>query len=295
MTEALKFEVGGVYENMKGAYEVVSIQKDAMLIRWHNGGELLTSMELQKRIIERMDLDKKSQEQKEARRQSSSEKPSPKKAPPFVGFREEDFKRTAKNTTWRGRGSVGGAVIKALNSDQMDFGAWGLTTRPEVHWIEKLRHARKIAGQGIGFFARVDERNLFYGVYIQPANTTDNPPNGAVAFGTWLAQSENESWLKQVFTNNNLSLLDISDKVLAHVITCSGGHWEYKEGKTRHKIESLSAFLALQSNANLADLRIETKISKDDALTAGKSIVNTLCTLFQTLMPLYGVAPAIFE
>jgi hypothetical protein len=58
MADEVKFEVGGTYENMKGAYEVISIQKDSMVIRWQDGFELVTSMDLQKRIIERMAYEK---------------------------------------------------------------------------------------------------------------------------------------------------------------------------------------------------------------------------------------------
>ena len=61
MADDFNFEVGAIYENMKGAYEVISIRKNEMVIRWKNGIEIATTVDLQKRIIERIALEKESE------------------------------------------------------------------------------------------------------------------------------------------------------------------------------------------------------------------------------------------
>jgi hypothetical protein len=61
MTDDFSFEVGAIYENMKGTYEVISIHKNEMVIRWDNGNKIATTVDLQKRIIERMTLEKESE------------------------------------------------------------------------------------------------------------------------------------------------------------------------------------------------------------------------------------------
>lgn len=48
------FEVGKKYKNMKGCYEVVSVDGNAMRIRWDDGEEVDTTVIMQRRIIERM-------------------------------------------------------------------------------------------------------------------------------------------------------------------------------------------------------------------------------------------------
>ena len=58
MADIFKFEVGSMYVNMKGVYKVISIQKNSMVIRWENGSEATTTLDLQMRIIERMALEK---------------------------------------------------------------------------------------------------------------------------------------------------------------------------------------------------------------------------------------------
>ena len=54
----MEFEVGEKYENMKGVYEVLSIDQDTMRIRWESGEEITTTVTLQSRIIERMNPEK---------------------------------------------------------------------------------------------------------------------------------------------------------------------------------------------------------------------------------------------
>jgi hypothetical protein len=62
MAEDINFEIGAIYENMKGPYEVISIRKNEMIIRWDNGNEIATTVDLQKRIIERMALEKEAKQ-----------------------------------------------------------------------------------------------------------------------------------------------------------------------------------------------------------------------------------------
>jgi len=50
----IEFEVGEKYENMKGIYEVLSIDRNTMRIRWESGEEITTTVSLQSRIIMRM-------------------------------------------------------------------------------------------------------------------------------------------------------------------------------------------------------------------------------------------------
>lgn len=64
MPENFKFEIGSTYENMKGEFEVISIHKNSMVIRWGNGSEVTTTIDLQTRILERMAFEKAVMEQK---------------------------------------------------------------------------------------------------------------------------------------------------------------------------------------------------------------------------------------
>jgi hypothetical protein len=50
----IQFEVGEKYENMKGVYEVLSVEGNSMRIRWESGEEIMTTVSLQRQIIIRM-------------------------------------------------------------------------------------------------------------------------------------------------------------------------------------------------------------------------------------------------
>jgi uncharacterized Zn finger protein len=70
-----EFVVGEKYENEKGVFTVMSIEKNEMLIRWASGEEAQTSIQFQDRIQKRRQWEKEMQEAKAA-----AAKPAPKKA-----------------------------------------------------------------------------------------------------------------------------------------------------------------------------------------------------------------------
>jgi hypothetical protein len=70
-----EFTVGETYENEKGLFSVISISKGDMVIRWKNGEEAQTSIELQERIQKRRQWEKTQEQEKTAQA-----KPVPKKA-----------------------------------------------------------------------------------------------------------------------------------------------------------------------------------------------------------------------
>ena len=53
-----KFTVDEQYENEKGIFTVVSIDKQDMVIRWQNGAKITTNIDLQGRIQKRKQREK---------------------------------------------------------------------------------------------------------------------------------------------------------------------------------------------------------------------------------------------
>jgi hypothetical protein len=92
MEEDFKFEVGGKYKNMKGPYEVISIHRDSMVIRWTSGTELATTVDLQKKIIERMAFEKRLL-QENLKKLEKAKKPKRKTK---AASEKEDTKKPAK-------------------------------------------------------------------------------------------------------------------------------------------------------------------------------------------------------
>ena len=74
MNEKIDFKVGQKYENMKGIYEVISINHSFLIIRWENGDQTSTPIETQRRIIERMEREKEEINEKSLDNQSKKPK-----------------------------------------------------------------------------------------------------------------------------------------------------------------------------------------------------------------------------
>ena len=73
-TTEFAFVVGEKYENEKGVFTVMSIEKDEMVIRWTNGEEAETSLEFQDRIQQRRNWEKALQQ-----KNADAVKPPPRK------------------------------------------------------------------------------------------------------------------------------------------------------------------------------------------------------------------------
>jgi hypothetical protein len=59
----VKFEIRKKYENTKGAYEVLSIDRNTMRIRWDSGEEITTTVSLQSKIVTRMGREQRKREE----------------------------------------------------------------------------------------------------------------------------------------------------------------------------------------------------------------------------------------
>jgi hypothetical protein len=80
IVDNFKFEVGASYVNMKGVYEVVSIDKETMTIRWDDGRQVVTDIDLQRRIIDRLAYEEDARQKEDAAAKAAKE-PKRKRAP----------------------------------------------------------------------------------------------------------------------------------------------------------------------------------------------------------------------
>jgi len=81
LPERIEFSVGETYTNEKGPFEVISIKRNEMVIRWKDGKEITTDIDLQRKIQERRLWEKQLQEkEKTATRGKSRAKSKGKKA-----------------------------------------------------------------------------------------------------------------------------------------------------------------------------------------------------------------------
>lgn len=289
MSEEIQFEIGEKYENMKGVFEVIAIHRDSMDIRWESGEEISTPIALQQRIIERMqhekELAKAQQDQKKKAKTSQS-----KKSKPFEGLAADDFSLAVANTTWRGRGQLGGAVARQLKTDRFKFNSWAVLRKPEVHWLDIKRQKREDLPLQAKFYTRLDNQALYAGFHLPINASSSSVKADWNVWLTWMKQPENEAWLKDQCVTRELYLIDLSGFAFVGRIDVQDAAWNHRQPDDQVRpVDSLGDFLENFQNAE-ADLRIEKRIPKAEAIEKGQSIAADLAALFAGLLPLYNAA-----
>jgi len=244
MSEKIELKVGHKYENMKGVYEVISINGDSMIIRWESGEQISTPMDLQRRIIERMQTEKQEGDKKKIQNEPKEPKYKNKKftskyRAKFKGFEESDFKTNVSETNWRSRSCLGGAVTERLYSDRFNFNSWAVYRMPAIHWADVKHRGRDDIRLQAKFFAQVDENYLYYGFYIErPDNPTD-VKNDWNAFISWLKDAKNEYWLNEILSEHNLGIYDLEEKSFGGIMKSFNGKWKIHNNEI-HSEEILS-------------------------------------------------------
>ncbi len=287
----IEFVVDEKYENEKGIFTVLSIQRDAMVIRWESGEEIRTDIELQRNIQARRQWE---QLQKEnvtkagkavTGKNGSAEGPSA-----FNGLQASDFKNSASGTRWRGRNQLGGAVTSRLPESRFNFNSWAFGNKPELHWLDTQHQKNQNVENGAKFFLRVDNEAMVFGFSIGRPDSGSEIAKCWDAFLDWMAQEENNRQLLALAEENNLTVYSSDDEQPA-VLFSKNSAWCFAGGLEKKTIDSISAFIGSISTADgIVKIEIAKKIDKKEALTAEKHLVDDVAKLFTRLAPLYHAA-----
>jgi len=290
MIDTIEFKVGDKYENMKGPYEVISIDGDSMVIRWETGEEVTTAIDLQQRILERLDLEKRLKATAQKRKAAKPQKvrtASSRYGNRFNGFEEGDFKKNITATNWRSRNCLGGAVTERLASDKFSFNSWAVYRKPVIHWADVTHKAGGSAFLQAKFFAEVDEKRLCYGLYLEYPGEGAESIHDPAAFISWLKDSENDQWMCRVAAENDIVIYDLEEKGFKGVIKAHEDKWRIQLPDGCEEIDSLHAFLEDLPEAHGLDLNIARIEEKEAVLEKQTAIAADISALFETLMPLY--------
>ncbi len=201
--EISDFVIGGTYENMKGAYEVVSIKGEEMTIRWESGETIQTPIDLQLRIIERMEREREAKKELAVTKKRTASGRSKK----FQGFSEEDFSSTVKGL-WRGRTALGGADTAALDDYGLRINSWAVQRCPVVHWADETHRKSGNDEQQAKLFVQLDPAGLYCGFQVDRDAGSDPKNADWTLFSDWLAEEENETWLHQKCRSHHFAICD---------------------------------------------------------------------------------------
>lgn len=291
-----KFEVGKKYENMKGPYEVLSIEGDGMRICWDTGEETTTTKSFQRKVIERMQQERELQEKARLKAKSAAKRnaDAASNRKRFEGLKEKDFSRKVSGTTWRRRHGLGGAVSVCLKSDAHEIKSWPVSRKPIIHWADVQHHNLKGLSSQANFFAAIDETVLTFGFAVERSGRAKDAESDWNAFVAWLKDIENDAWLKKTAAEQNLSVFIHRNKAaFSDTIMVEDGRWSLCGKKGREELESLPNFLEGLPAGTRVNLKIAQRVQKKDAIARKGKIAKDIEQLFETLMPLYE-ASAVF-
>lgn len=281
----IEFNVDEQYENEKGVFKVVSISKNKMVIRWENGEEVSTDIELQQRIAERRQWEQSNQPVKSASPKTVSKSGPSEKKNDFSGFLETDFKNTASKTTWRSRNQLGKAITQKINTPLFNFSSWAFGRQPEMHVMDIQHRQQGVDDFQAKFFVRLDEKLLYYGFRVARPGLTEGASPDWDAFMTWLTQAENEKMLHTIALNNHLRVFDAKG-----LLSILENKWPSVENEQQTDIRILTDHFTSVPETEPAVLELTVMIDKDIAKTSADGIADEIAQMFVQLLPIYQAA-----
>ncbi len=289
--QPIEFVVGETYENEKGLFEVLSIERDAMVIQWESGESIETTVSFQRRIQERRRWERQMKEKRAAASSSKARRASGRKpGSTFEGFRPEDFKKTISRTPWRSRSQFGGAVTSRMQSSRLNFNSWAAKRRNEVHWADSNQWKTKSVDYPAKFFARADQDTLAWGFYIERPEAGRRTSPDWATFLKWLRDDDNDNWLRGLAREQGLVIYDAHQRSFGGILEPQDEKWITIDGTGSNDQGRLVAIIDHWPAQTWLDLMIAKRIPKQEAIERGQDVAGDVAVLFGQLFPLYEAA-----
>ena len=287
----IEFNVDEKYENEKGIFKVVSIEKDQMVIRWEDGEETRTDIELQQRIAERRQWEEAQKAAEKQKAKTAKRKPaSPAKKSAFSGLAATDFKNSAYRTTWRSRGQLGGVVAQKIESDKYKFNSWALGSQPEMHVLDVRHRDAASPADPPQFFVRVDDRFVHYGLRVAHPDHSGGESTGWPALCEWLRREENEQAVQAIAVHHHLTACNRAHPAACIRAAADDAGWHAEEDGRPSSKPSLPAYFEGGTPSEPLEFELFASLAKDDAVACGPDIAARIAQLFADLLPLYEAA-----
>lgn len=288
----IEFNVDEQYENEKGVFTVVSKDKDEMVIRWENGEETRTDIDLQRRIIERRQWEEEQRAREaEAAAKSAQKGGGAQEKKPFSGLLATDFKSSATKTRWRSRNQLGGAVVQQMGASGFKFNSWAFGNKPEMH-VQDAAHRKKGSPEDQAvFFVGLDEQALYFGLRVSAPGKPAGAQSDWAAVREWLSVPENETMLRSLVAEEHLRV-GSPDNPAFGVLRASEKGWYREDDGSQTAVASLPAQIEQVPGSDSGGLEIAAVVDKETAVAEGTDIAGTIAQLFTRLLPLYRAAVA---
>ncbi|GAB4481794.1 MAG: hypothetical protein Kow00124_29920 [Anaerolineae bacterium] len=169
------FEVGQVYANRNGSYEVLSIdeRRGTMQVRYlETDAEAELIIRIQQRIWENLALE----EQIASRRAAEREvRHMQRYGEDFAGLTEADFTAAPVGVTWRSRRGLAGRVARLLSeTTPYTFLPWSSEGWPVAYLVHRENYEianSDMSSRKARFMIEIDESGVYYGFHIERSST----------------------------------------------------------------------------------------------------------------------------
>jgi hypothetical protein len=259
-----------------------------MVIRWENGEEIKTDIELQRRIAERRQWEENKRLAEAEAALNPVHKSGGKKSV-FPGFAPTDFKKSASGTTWRSRYQLGAAVTQKIDTTRFNFNSWAFGHKPEMHVQDVKHHGHAAADAQAVFFVRVDQETLHYGFQVVRPDNNDGAGTDWEAFSKWLALPANDQLLREIAAGDNLTACNRTTPS-SIALSASDDGWRIENNGQSSARETLSAYIQDTPETEPFELEIAATMDKSTAVAGGLDIAKNIAQLFTQLLPLYKAA-----
>ncbi len=283
-----EFQVDEQYENEKGVFTVVSMDRENMVIRWADGEEIRTDIDLQRRIHSRRKWEKEKIEAKANTAKRNASKGSGAARKEFIGLEQTDFKDTVAQTTWRGRDQLGGAVASKITANNLNINSWAFAKKPELHWLDTAHRKRGVAKYLSRLFARVDHASLKFGFYAVRPDDTEGTSKDWETLLEWLKDEKNDHILHSLASEYELTTHLRTPSTLTELEALEEG-WHIKSGIKEQTVDTLTACIdAMPANCQI-ELELARTIENAAAVSRGTNIADDIAELIMVLIPVYRV------
>jgi hypothetical protein len=299
------FEVGKTYRNRAGEYVVLSIEGDAMKIRYAGGTTLETNVDIQARIWENIQFEKqmaRTEERRvqarearlEARRRTQRAKARPK----FEGFTPDDFEVKARGIAWSSRKELGRLVAYELNQrTRGDFGYWIIPREEGVHLGRKEQFERDDRDFIAVLFVRTDEQGVFCGLRVSRPTGKENAQSHWASFLSVLAQDVDvRSKLRSAMEALSLSLdvyaMQTSYGQVGQIVVAEEGFlWQHETADQAMSRPmdwgGIVEYLKSVAPGKRCDVFLRRRFGKSEVLQTGAGIAKDIIDVVESVVPLY--------
>lgn len=310
------FEVGKSYRNRAGEYVVVAIDGDKMTIRYTNGAILETTVPLQARIWDNIQIENQqarederqrlAQEARLSARQNSARARQAKSAPKFDGFQESDFEAAERGIAWSTRKELGKVLVYELGRRTgRSLASWVVPRHAALHLARTDAYDPSARDSAAALYVAVDPLGADYGLCVT------KPEGEAQAGGPWArlvdALHEDEPVRQGLQAAMEAHGLGIRVEMHPAEVAPAAGRqavqveWIKAQGDQLLRYDEkdgpemgqalgwghLAAHLRVLGADRPCSLYAGKQVSPGEALQAGSGVSAQIVAVLEALMPLY--------